>query len=198
MIFVDIDGVLANFTRAFSTLIAEYDSTMPIIGPQDTPDWETWGGLMTPDRRKHGWQALKSTLNFWETVPPLAPPQVFRRLAASHKLIPILFVTARITTAGRGVQEQSVRWLEEQGVYDPLVIVAKGDVHIGKTNKVDIARIWHPYFIIEDGPQNALDYAKAGFEVALLDWPYTKEIKAPGIYRCKLAEALAMAGVPEL
>ena len=66
----------------------------------------------------------------------------------------------------------------------------------GKTDKAAIAHIWEPYFIIEDGPQNALDYAEAGFEVALLDWPYTENTKAPGIHRCSLTEALEMAGVP--
>ncbi|KKK72955.1 hypothetical protein LCGC14_2898660, partial [marine sediment metagenome] len=67
-----------------------------------------------------------------------------------------------------------------------------------KTDKASIAKIWSPYFIIEDGPQNALDYAAAGYEVALLDWPYTKDTKAPGIHRCGIMEALEMAGVPLL
>jgi hypothetical protein len=200
MIFVDIDGVLAEFCGAFSRIIQQYDPTMPHIITSMQEDWGTWGGIMTDKRLNIGWEAVKRTDNFWETLPRLAPPSVFPRLATAHKEIPILFVTSRIPTVGRSVQSQCINWLEEQGILDPLVIVAGGDGRgrTGKTDKASIARIWSPYFIIEDGPQNALDYAEAGFEVALLDWPYTKDTKAPGIHRCNLTEALEMAGVPLL
>lgn len=200
MIFLDLDGVLAEFCEAFSRVIQQFDPTMPTITTATQADWGTWGGEMTNARLSFGWEIVKATENFWETSPSLAPPSVFARLAAAHKEIPILFVTSRIPTAGHSVQRQCINWLEERGILDPLVIVAGGDARgrTGKTNKADIAGIWEPYFIIEDGPQNALDYAAAGFEVALLDWPYTESTKAPGIHRCSLTEALEMAGVPEL
>ena len=155
---------------------------------------------MTDERLNYGWETVKLTENFWEKAPSLAPPEVFARLAVAHKTIPILFVTSRIPTAGNSVQRQCINWLEERGILDPLVIVAGGDARgrTGKTDKAAIAKIWSPYFIIEDGPQNALDYAAAGFEVALLDWPYTATTKAPGIHRCNLTEALEMAGVPDV
>ena len=196
MIFLDIDGVLAEFCVAFSRLIQQFDPTMPSITSATQPDWSTWGGEMTKERASFGWEILKKVENFWEGVPSLAPPSVFRRIAAAHKTIPILFVTSRIPTVGNSVQRQCVNWLEQKGIEDPLVIVASGGHK--KTNKADIARIWSPYFVIEDCPQNALDYAAAGFEVALLDWPYTADTKAPGIHRCSLTEALEMAGVPHL
>ncbi|KKM27372.1 hypothetical protein LCGC14_1575360 [marine sediment metagenome] len=198
MIFLDLDGVLAEFCVPFSRVIQQFDPTMPTITTATQPDWGTWGGEMTDERLSFGWEVLKKVENFWETVPSLAPPSVFARLAAAHKEIPILFVTSRIPTLGNSVQRQCINWLEERGILDPLVIVAGGDARgrTGKTDKASIARIWSPYFIIEDGPQNALDYAAAGFEVALLDWPYTANTKAPGIHRCNLDEALEMAGVP--
>lgn len=200
MIFVDLDGVLAEFCEMFSRVIRRADPTMPAITTATQPDWGTWGGALTKERLNLGWESVRATENFWETLRPLAPPSVFQRLAAAHKTIPILFVTARSPTAGNTVQAQCVNWLEGQGIEDPLVIVAGGDRQgrKGKTNKADIADIWVPYFIIEDGPQNALDYAASGYEVALLDWPYTENTKAPGIHRCSLTEALEMAGVPEL
>ena len=198
MIFLDIDGVLAEFCEAFSRVIQTFDPTMPLITTATQPDWGTWGGEMTDERLNYGWETVKVTENFWEDAPSLASPEVFARIAAAHKEIPILFVTSRIPTAGHSVQRQCINWLEKRGILDPLVIVAGGDARgrSGKTDKASIAKIWSPYFIIEDGPQNALDYAAAGFEVALLDWPYTATTKAPGIHRCNLTEALEMAGVP--
>ncbi len=200
MIFMDLDGVLAEFCEAFSRVIQTFDPTMPLITTATQPDWGTWGGEMTDERLNYGWETVKVTKNFWERAPSLASPEVFARIAAAHKEIPILFVTSRIPTAGNSVQRQSINWLEARGILDPLVIVAGGDARgrSGKTDKASIAKIWSPYFTIEDGPQNALDYAAAGFEVALLDWPYTKDTKAPGIHRCNLTEALEMAGVPLL
>jgi len=200
MIFVDIDGVLAEFCEAFSRVIQTFDPTMPTITTATQQDWGTWGGTMTDTRLNFGWEVLKQVENFWEKEGSLAPPSVFARLAAAHKEIPILFVTSRVPTAGNSVQRQCINWLEKRGILDPLVIVVGGDARgrTGKTDKASIAKIWSPYFIIEDGPQNALDYAAAGYEVALLDWPYTATTKAPGIHRCNLTEALEMAGVPLL
>lgn len=199
MLFVDIDGVLAEFCATFSRTIRDYDPTMPIIHTATQPDWGTWGGVMTNERLNIGWERVKETTNFWENLPPLASPVAFRRIAAVHKNIPIIFVTSRIPTRGRTVQVQCINWLEAQGIRDPLVIVAGGQNLEGrhaKTTKAEIAKIWQPYYIIEDCPQNALDYAEAGFEVALLDWPYTADTRAPGIHRVPLAEAFALAGIP--
>ncbi len=200
MIFQDIDGCLAEFCEPFTRLINSEDRTMPIITSATQPDWSTWGGLMTKERADIGWEAVKATKNWWETLPPLAPPSVFRRIAAAHHDIPIIFVTSRIPTLGRSVYYQCINWLEAQGIEEPLVIVAKGSKpdRMATTSKQRIAEVFRPVFAIEDCPQVALDYAAVGVEVALLDWPYTSETRAPGIVRCSIIEALALAGVPEL
>lgn len=200
MIFHGLDGVLAEFCEPFSRLIREEDPTMPIITSATQPDWYSWGGEMTNERMNIGWEKVKATENWWETLPPLAPPSVFQRIAAAHHDIPIIFVTSRIPTLGRSVYHQCINWLEAQGIEEPLVVVAKGS-QPGKTkftSKQRIANIFKPYFAIEDCPQVALDYAAVGVEVAMLDWPYTADTKAPGIHRMGIVEALAMAGVPEL
>ncbi len=200
MIFVDIDGVLADFSVEFSRFIRAYDPTMPIVTASTQLDWSTWGGIMTEARANAGWEAVKRTENWWETLPDLAPPSVFRRIAAAHHDIPIIFVTSRIPTLGRSVYQQCINWLEAHGVEEPLVVVAKGSKpdRMATTSKQRIANIFRPVFAIEDCPQVALDYAAVGVEVALLDWPYTKDTVAPGIHRMNIVEALAMAGVPEL
>lgn len=200
MIFQDIDGCLAEFCEPFSRLIREEDPTMPIIDSAHQPDWSTWGGLMTDKRANIGWEKVKATENWWETLPSLAPPSVFRRIAAAHHDIPILFVTSRIPTLGRSVYHQCINWLEAHGIMEPLVVVAHGSKpdRTAMTSKQEIAQTFRPYFAIEDCPQVALDYAAVGVEVALLDWPYTEGTRAPGIHRMGIIEALAMAGVPEL
>lgn len=201
MIFVDIDGVLAEFCASFSRLVREGDSAMPIITSPTAADWNTWGGHMTQKRKSYGWARVKKTENFWETLDPLAPPEVFRRIAASHHDIPIIFITSRVATAGRSVYHQCINWLEAQGIEEPLVIIAPAKHSLSgrcKTSKAEIASVFRPYFAIEDYPQNALDYAAVGVEVALLDWPYTEGTVAPGIHRMGIIEALTMSGVPEL
>ncbi len=200
MIFFDIDGCLAEFCEPFARLIQKEDPTMPLICSSTQLDWSTWGGHMTTKRADIGWEAVKRTENFWETMPDLAPPSVFRRIAAAHHDIPIIFVTSRIPTAGRSVYHQCINWLEAHGIEEPLVIVAHGSKpdRMAKTTKQRIANIFRPVFAIEDCPQVALEYAAVGVEVALLDWPYTEGTRAPGIHRMGIVEALTMAGVPEL
>ena len=200
MIFHDLDGVLAEFCKPFARLIQKEDPTMPLIISSMQQDWSTWGGLMTDERLNIGWEAVKRTENWWETLPDLAPPSVFRRIAAAHHDIPIIFVTSRIPTLGRSVYQQCINWLEAHGIEEPLVIVAHGSKpdRTAMTSKQRIANIFRPVFAIEDCPQVALDYAVVGVEVALLDWPYTEGTRAPGIHRMDIVEALAMAGVPEL
>lgn len=199
MIFCDLDGVLADFTGAFSKLIQEDDPTMPLVRTRDALDWDTWGGILTKARAKIGWKKVTQTENFWETLDPLPSREVFQRLAACHRTIPILFVTSRTPSAGLSVFHQTINWLEMHGIRDPMVIAPNGSPRINdRMDKADVAEIWNPYFVIDDSPKTSLAFAAAGFEVAMLDWPYTKDTKAPGIIRCGLIEALAMAGVPEL
>jgi len=196
MIFVDIDGVLAEFSGAFSKLVAEkYDT--PLIRTREVQDW-WWSNVYGKEHFDYGWRRVEKELNWWESLESLATAEQLRRVARAHRDLPIIFVTSR---ASGGVNSdstyhQTIRWLERRGIEEPLLIHTKGDGKGGKTNKADLVDRFGAYFAIEDSPQNALDYAEKGIEVALLDWPYTATTLHPKITRCGLTEALTLAGVP--
>ena len=189
MIFIDLDGVVANFYKAFSTIIAQKYPDVPVVSQVDI---EVWSNGLTPKQIDYGWRTVEKSPTFWYDLEPLAPLSVFRRLAAAHKDVPILFVTSR-EVGGDAAWGQSIRWLEKMGIKEPLVIR-----HVGRGRKGELVSIWNPIdMAIEDDPQQALAYARAGVEVALMDWPYTAGTVHPNIHRCNIIEALSLAGVPE-
>lgn len=188
MIFVDLDGVLCDFYKAFTAIIAQRH-VVPVLSSRDVV---VWSEGLSPAQIDYGWRTVEASPDFWENLEPLAPPSVFRRLAAAHKDVPILFVTSR-EVGGDGAWSQSIRWLEKMGIREPLVIR-----HVGRGRKGELVPIWSPIdMAIEDDPRQALAYARAGVEVALMDWPYTVGVTHPNIHRCNIIEALSLAGVPE-
>jgi len=189
MIFIDLDGVLADFYKAFSAIIARKYPGVPVLSHAQVRGWND--GL-TPKQIDYGWRTVENSLTFWRGLEPLAPLSVFRRLAAAHKDVPVLFVTSR-EIGGDAAWGQSILWLEKMGIKEPLVIR-----HVGRGRKGELVPIWNPIdMAIEDDPRQALAYARAGVEVALMDWPYTEGTIHPNIHRCNIIEALSLAGVPE-
>jgi uncharacterized HAD superfamily protein len=186
-VFCDIDGVLADFCTPFSTLLHEEFGT-PIVGHEEMTAW----GMGRPAAQiTWGFERIAELPNFWEDVPRLATAFQMQRIAAAHQDMPIIFVTARHTSAGDSTYHQTVRWLESYGVKEPLVIVTKTS-----GAKPLLIERFNPYFVIEDAPHTALAFAQLNVPVALMDWPYTASTHAPGIMRCGLTEALTLAGVP--
>jgi uncharacterized HAD superfamily protein len=186
-VFCDIDGVLAEFCEPFSTLLHEAFGT-PVVS---THEMTEWGLGRTKAQIEWGFERILEFPGFWENSPRLATPVQLRRIAAAHRELPIIFVTARADSAGDTVYHQTVRWLEQYGIMEPLVVVVAraGD-------KIKLIERFNPDFVIEDAPHTALAFAKRGVPVALMDWPYTASTRAPGIMRCGLTEALTIAGVP--
>lgn len=186
-ILCDIDGVLADFYAAFSALLsAEFG--VPVYTTQTAPSWDLG---YTDDQIKRGFEIISKTPNFWLTVPPLATPHQLRRLADAHHEVPVIFVTARTASAGRSVYHQTVRWLEDCGIKEPLVVTVKR-----AQDKLPLLERFNPYILIEDSPMVALEAARLGTTTALMDWKYTEHVVHSNITRCNLTEALTIAGIP--
>jgi len=185
LVICDLDGVLANFTQAFSALVAEKFGT-PILSTPDVLTWHWEKQGFGPEHFEYGWQRVEQIPNWWETLEPLATPEQFARINKAQRKLPIVFVTMRARSGGDSTFHQSIRWLEAQGVHEPLVI--------RESNKVRLAAVLNPARVIEDHPETAWGFAEAGIPVALIDWPYTEEVRHPYVTRCNLDFALDLAG----
>ena len=184
MIAVDLDGVLAEFSEAFSRLVSERYGT-PILRSDQVPSWD-WNGVLTKEQMDYGWDAVRSSDTFWGSLAPLAPSSVFATLASYQKAIPIVFITSRI---GRHVYDQSAMWLERMGIENPLLVVVPEG-----WSKASITRDWPLTAVIEDAPEQALALAENDTWVYLVGYLYNRNVRHANIIRCKDTEdALARA-----
>jgi hypothetical protein len=195
--FCDVDGVLAEFAFAFSRLL-HLEFGTPITYTREVSDWAWDKQGITKEQFAWGFERIETIPDFWLQCPTLATPEQFKRIADAASRLPILFVTARAPSAGDSVYHQTVRWLEMQGIAEPLVIVSKRGGMGGGTDKADLIEHFNPGLVIEDAPHTAVAFARRGVPVALMDWPYTStdDVWAHSGYikLCNLDQALDMAG----
>jgi hypothetical protein len=136
IIGVDIDGVLANFNKAYRQrlisvtgrdLIPEVDCRGEAPG-EEPPCWDyapVYG--YTKDEDRATWNSIKNDREFWVNLSPL--PGAFQALQrfvrlqdAGHE---VYYITSR---PGVEVQTQSLLWLlKQQGLGLPTVMIARGE-----------------------------------------------------------------------
>jgi len=162
----DMDGVLADFARAFR----EYD--VQLFGPEagdevGEPEKEEERQAAPTQREEAGnrlenaralrrreaavWDAIESTSNFWATLRPTEEGAVRRihQLMLRHRW-EVFFITQRPSTDGDTVQRQTQRWLVEQGFDLPSVLVIRG-------SRGTAAKALRLDYHVDDMPQNCID-----------------------------------------
>src|SRR6266550_3764172 len=99
-IAIDVDGVLADFSRGF---IEAYNmTTHDMISPDALPTSWYWNNLMTKAEFDRGWKAAMATENYWLGLPPLkgAAELDHASLTLHAELV---FLTSRGSSAGMSV-----------------------------------------------------------------------------------------------
>lgn len=196
-VFLDVDGVLADFVLHLTRCLAAAGRPVPETSQAEVRDW--WlRDIMSDEDRALGERLLADAVNWWEGVPPLADGASLRRLAAGHKGVPVVFVTSRRPTRGDPVWRQTVRWLERLGIGEPPVLVATSRGLGRGSDKAALARRWGARAAVEDSPLEARRYAAAGVPVLLVARPYNEGLVGEGIRRLALADALDAIGLPEV
>lgn len=171
---LDIDGVVADFARAYREIEQRLFDDRP--GRPDEPEREereqqqrasgsapqvgepaTTGSIDTRTlrdlrrRRDSIWKEIQATSNFWTTLRPIEENGV-RRI---HELMirhgwEVFFITQRPATAGDTVQRQTQKWLVQQGFDLPTVLVING-------SRGSAAAALGLSYHVDDNPQNCLD-----------------------------------------
>jgi len=178
----DLDGVLADLHGAFAKvaleLYPEIDSATigsPEVG--SSPPVGTIESVMTPvqipatkstpltaRQTAAVWKSLLGVNNFWETLPEIEPGTVARLAALTDERgWELLFITSRPGAAGRTVQRQSQRWLQQHGFPMPSLYVVHGSRgQIAKAMQIDV--------VVDDRPENCLDVVLDSKAGAVLVW----------------------------
>jgi hypothetical protein len=171
-----MDGVLADlhepFVRMAVKLYPELDpaeieaADIGASPPDDDPERDpatpkspTSDVALTSAQSDAVWRAVAATENFWETLKEIEPGTIARLAAlAEARRWEVLFITSRPKSAGRTVQRQSQRWLQQMGFPMPsLYVVHRSRGRIAAALEIDA--------VIDDRPDNCLDVAlesKAG------------------------------------
>ncbi len=183
----DMDGVLADFDRAFRDVEvrlfgdevppppeqpearaaeeAKADRPKQRVSDRDEsqePDED--GAPRMPTRRKldRVWATIEATPEFWTTLEPIDQGAVKRikEMMLQHGW-EVFFITQRPRTAGESVQRQTQRWLVEQGFDWPSVLVMPG-------SRGKVAAALHLDYLIDDSPKNCVDVISDSKARALL------------------------------
>lgn len=189
-IAVDLDGVVANFTRAFSTQAFTLYPDAPIVDQRDATSWQWQKWYMGGSKRGHEviegtWDYINKNPQFWLTHEPLFPHQMDTLRTMSREQ-PLVFVTRRGFKDDRTFHFTQ-QWLRMQDVPTPLLRTVRGG-----EEKEDFLQKMGIRVIIEDSPKYTPGLLAAGVSVVLLDWPYNQAVS--GTFRVyDLAQGLNVA-----
>ncbi len=145
----DLDGVLADFGRAFRKI----DERLFGPGPGLSPGQPERAEEKSEQRRRRDviWHEIQSSTDFWATLEPTEEGAVRRihELTMKYRW-EVFFITQRPKTEGETVQRQTQHWLVEQGFDLPSVLVL-GESRGAAANALQLV------YLVDDSAQNCLD-----------------------------------------
>jgi uncharacterized HAD superfamily protein len=179
---VDIDGVLADYPRAFVDWAADYMGLLPIDEEPDTLDMGEWLGVdgETLIMLKHEWR--ESGLKRYMPVCTGAT-ELLVRLVRKHKVV---LLSARPYKEHKRIFADTMEWLDTNGLLHDAVLFDE--------NKNE--RLLREYgadriaFFIEDNREQANRMASCGVSVYLLDRPYNQGDTHEGVTRVDRLESI--------
>jgi hypothetical protein len=169
----DVDGVLADFHKAFRETAAKMDSE---TGGQD----ERQARPLNAEAMKRVWNQIGRTSQWWVHLEAYEPAEIVRLYEMSRQnRWEVYFMTTRPSSAGETTQFQTQWWLERHGFPMPAVMTvpgSRGDA--ANAIKLDIA--------VDDRLTNCVDIIAASRTKAILllrhdDKPLRDQALARGI-----------------
>jgi hypothetical protein len=209
----DMDGVLADFERAFREvevrLFGDEIPTPPYEPPEVRAVEEAKQRESSPDpdgpapkpasdpvprRRKldQVWETIAAVPDFWTTLEPIDRGAVRRikEMAIRHGW-EVFFITQRPKTAGESVQRQTQRWLVSQGFDWPSVIALPG-------SRGKAAAALSLDYLVDDSPKNCVDVISDSRSRALLIAPEPDERTAASARRLGIGVARSISECLEI
>ena len=167
-IVFDMDGVLTDFVRGFTTLAAVV-SGKPAYTAYSTGAQLSWDFPYTPEVVASTWRRIIASTEFWATLPPLITPWETEEIKALSQLYTVEYVTSRV---GTNCLQQTQRWLSNNGL--------RGDVTV-TDRKVEFISRLAPVAMIDDKPDVVTKALSSGLRCYIRDWPYNRELAGPRV-----------------
>lgn len=173
---VDIDGVIASFTTAFTREVNNIWLGKLPINYMPT-NWD-WSPELTKADIDKVWERIKGSYHWWLSVPP--DFENVRALAIHrirHPSDEIFYVTARVPTKGMPVMHQTQTWLEQCGIGGlgtAVIVDNTGD-------KSSIFNSLECDANIDDKLEAVIDHDRETNGACLLDRPYNRVGRPTGL-----------------
>jgi hypothetical protein len=147
---VDCDGVCAAFIERFRVLAFDmFGKPTADIGPNTDWDCSNWG--LSFSEIESVFKRIKQTKNFWEHLGKCKGTENLADAALDYS---IYFITNRMATLGRSIEEQTCEWLKHNyEIKFPQVIVTE--------KKGPIAKALELFAFIDDKPENCKEVQEA-------------------------------------
>lgn len=106
----DVDGVIANFTVAFTRLAHDIGEKTNLVRQEDQQEWKF------PFHVDRVWREVERTQNWWMTLDPLVDEAEIAFINDCIATKYTCFITNRKQTAGLPIEEQTRQWLRGIGI----------------------------------------------------------------------------------
>lgn len=156
IVVFDIDGVLANFTRGFTSIAAELGLVEEAWDNDQQPTWD-FNFHVDPV-----WAVVNDVPDFWRNLPVLARDQDIEAMWRLH--VPILYLTGR--RGPTNVVDQTERWLLDHGFPLGEIVLSSGKAGYLAHRKHEVLAV------IDDSPHVLADLLAGGFPVTAKRAPY--------------------------
>lgn len=170
LIGFDIDGVLADFTRAFRVL-ANRKHGVPVYSGGRQATWLF--DDMTREQVRAIWAEIDGESGFWSGLDPLITRGEIHDLsAAADAGAQFIYVTSRPAYA----RNETLQWLMVHGL-------PAGDLHVTEDKPGVLRGVAGLAGFLDDAPHNVNDLHAGGLPVYVRDWPYNRVDVIDGIRR---------------
>ena len=169
---IDLDGVLANFIRGFTGVIATLFPEAGII-PRDHKDlqyYDDFGPGVTAEMVAAAWDVVNRDGSFWSTLPALCNGMEQGALLSLSLQHDLYALTTRPQNAGRSIAAQCRQWMKFHGLEYAGLSVCADKWLVGASLKLT--------HYLDDTPKeiSKLRWALDGCQCFLLDQPYNRGV----------------------
>jgi hypothetical protein len=153
-IMFDVDGVLADFVKAYTTEAVAMGLLDQIITTPEQPEWSFEGVGLSKEAGELVWNRIEANPGWWYTqVESMISEHEARRINGLMLRNQVYFVTNRyVGNDSLNVQLQTSGWLGSIGIANASVITT--------ASKGDIAKALRITHAVEDNAENAVAIAQ--------------------------------------
>ena len=183
----DIDGCLADFTSSYAKRLVKVTGENRFPTPLTLPcwNWDKHYGYSNEEIATT-WDSIMADRLFWQKLDTIPDAEVFARINVLSQTNPVYFITNRV---GKNCKQQTEKWLYEQGILYPTVLIAANKRPIIESLKIE--------FFVDDRLETMNELAvlkRPHFYLA--ETTYNQTGRAPGLaVASDVKDALTKAGL---